>query len=85
MLQYKVLSISIKYFVSASQSEKKYRVRTQDTKNYVTLVSLEIIGLEPSDFGTYFCVAKNSLGDSDGAIRLTGLTSSMVKLKSMSK
>ena len=41
-------------------------------KNYVTLVSLDIMKLEQTDFGTYFCVAKNSLGESDGAIRLTG-------------
>jgi hypothetical protein len=41
-------------------------------KNYVTHVSLDIFRLEPSDFGTYFCVAKNSLGESNGAIKLTG-------------
>ena len=28
-----------------------------------------------SDFGTYFCVAKNSLGELDGAIKLTGIQS----------
>jgi hypothetical protein len=44
-------------------------------KNYVTHVALDIFRIEPSDFGTYYCVAKNSLGESDGAIRLTGLGS----------
>ena len=51
---------------------KKYRTMHQDMKNYVTHMSLEIFKLEPTDFGTYFCVAKNSLGESNGAIKLTG-------------
>ncbi len=41
-------------------------------KNYITHVSLDIIKIEPTDFGTYFCVAKNSLGELDGAIKLQG-------------
>lgn len=33
-------------------------------------MKLTIVNVEITDFGSYKCVAKNSLGDTDGAIKL---------------
>ena len=41
-------------------------------KSYITKVSLTIRSIQQADFGTYHCVAKNSLGESDGTVRLEG-------------
>lgn len=37
---------------------------------YKVVMKLTITNVEISDFGSYKCVAKNSLGDTDGAIKL---------------
>ena len=42
-------------------------------KSYITTVTLIITDIESNDFGTYLCVAKNSLGESDGTIKLSGI------------
>ena len=41
-------------------------------KSYITKVSLTMRNIRAPDFGTYLCVAKNSLGESDGTIKLSG-------------
>uniref|UniRef100_T1I547 Immunoglobulin I-set domain-containing protein n=1 Tax=Rhodnius prolixus TaxID=13249 RepID=T1I547_RHOPR len=33
-------------------------------------MKLTILSVTPSDFGSYKCVSKNSLGDTDGTIKL---------------
>jgi len=43
----------------------------QQVNNYVTRVSLKIFDVKKDDFGVYFCVAKNSLGNSDGPVTLS--------------
>ena len=45
----------------------------QNAKSYITTVSLTITNVRSNDFGTYLCVAKNSLGESDGTIKLSGI------------
>ncbi|XP_071749567.1 lachesin isoform X2 [Lepeophtheirus salmonis] len=54
---------------SGTSGNKKYR-QEKETKNYVTYVRLHIRNVSSSDFGTYACFAKNSLGESDGTIKL---------------
>jgi hypothetical protein len=44
----------------------------EEIKNYVTQISLSINNVVASDLGTYICIAKNSLGESNGAIKLSG-------------
>ena len=39
---------------------------------FVTQVTLVILDVSLHDFGTYACVAKNPLGESDGIIKLSG-------------
>ena len=56
---------------SAISTGPRFRIQ-EKTDSQQTRVSLTIIGVEKSDFGTYFCVAKNSLGTQDGEIKLSG-------------
>lgn len=37
---------------------------------YKVHMKLTILSVGPSDFGTYKCVSKNSLGETDGSIKL---------------
>uniref|UniRef100_A0A182UZG6 I-set domain-containing protein n=1 Tax=Anopheles merus TaxID=30066 RepID=A0A182UZG6_ANOME len=39
---------------------------------YTKYMSLKIRNVGPADFGSYRCVAKNSLGETDGLIKLDG-------------
>ncbi|GIX83930.1 hypothetical protein CEXT_90221 [Caerostris extrusa] len=43
-----------------------------DTGIYKVQMRLIINNLRPEDFGSYTCVAKNSLGETEGTIRLYG-------------
>lgn len=40
---------------------------------YKKYMMLKIRNVGPSDFGSYKCVAKNSLGETDGVIKLEGI------------
>lgn len=42
------------------------------TSGYKTYMKLRIDSVTGSDYGKYKCVAKNSLGDSEGTIQLFG-------------
>merc|ERR1712045_653882 len=55
---------------TAISSGNRYHV-AQQVNNYVTRVSLKIFDVKKEDFGVYFCVAKNSLGSSDGPVTLS--------------
>lgn len=37
---------------------------------YKVLMRLTIVNVDFADFGTYNCLAKNSLGETDGAIKV---------------
>ena len=45
----------------------------KEVKTFVTQFTLVILDVTNHDFGTYACVAKNPLGESDGTIKLSGM------------
>ncbi|XP_054161089.1 lachesin-like, partial [Oppia nitens] len=47
----------------------KYQTR-EEHDSYRTRMLLKITGLDDKDFGSYKCVAKNSLGEKEGLVRL---------------
>jgi len=49
----------------------KYEIASIDT-SYKTFMKLKIKGVDVRDFVSYKCVAKNSLGETDGVIKLEG-------------
>ncbi|XP_042896244.1 neurotrimin-like [Parasteatoda tepidariorum] len=51
-------------------SNNKYRTEVQPIVLYKVHLNLYISSLEPEDYGSYTCVAKNSLGETEGTIRL---------------
>ncbi|KAH7966569.1 hypothetical protein HPB49_017769 [Dermacentor silvarum] len=50
----------------------KYSVVTVQHAMYKVQMQLMIRRLKPEDFGEYHCVAKNSLGETEGTIKLYG-------------
>ncbi len=44
----------------------------EDTDHLSARMKLHIHDIREADFGSYFCVAKNSLGRQDGKIKLSG-------------
>ena len=54
-----------------SRAGDKYETQSTTT-GYVKHMRLKIRNVGPSDFGSYRCVAKNSLGETDGLIKLDG-------------
>ena len=48
----------------------RFEPSTSDKNTYKVVMKLTIKSIEINDFGTYRCVAKNSLGDTDGSIKL---------------
>lgn len=51
----------------------KYEAVSMDS-GYKKYMMLKIRNVGVSDFGSYKCVAKNSLGETDGVIKLEGIT-----------
>lgn len=47
---------------------------------YSKYMKLKIRNIGPNDFGSYRCVAKNSLGETDGMIKLDGNVLSLLKI-----
>jgi len=50
----------------------KYHIQ-EEHDSYRTRMRLKITHLEEKDFGSYKCVAKNTLGEKEGLVRLYGL------------
>ena len=67
---------SINYWVKGDRSEtvtSNSRMKTSSiVQDHVTLMKLDIVGVRHSDLTSYKCVAKNSLGETDGRIKLYG-------------
>ena len=50
------------------------RIKTDSVvQDHVTLMKLEILQVTPADFTSYKCVARNSLGETDGRIKVYGI------------
>lgn len=49
----------------------KYGTDSSET-SYRAHMKLTVNNLQPRDFGTYRCISKNSLGETEGSIRLYG-------------
>ncbi|KAE9528177.1 hypothetical protein AGLY_012599 [Aphis glycines] len=56
----------------------KYHTDLKDNV-YKTHMKLTIISVTSSDYGTYQCVSKNSLGETDGTIKLYGTFMQIIK------
>ena len=69
--------INFTYFFFQILSGQKYKVH-KEMKKFVTQVTLNILNVDQRDFGTYECVAKNPLGESDGTINLSGMISEII-------
>lgn len=54
------------------QSKRKKYQFDEESDGYRTVMRLTIRRLEPMDFGSYKCVAKNNLGEKEGLVRLYG-------------
>ncbi|KAJ8683323.1 hypothetical protein QAD02_019115 [Eretmocerus hayati] len=50
-------------------STEKYNIETEEN-GYRANMRLTIRNLQPGDFGNYKCISKNSLGETEGSIRL---------------
>lgn len=57
------------HFIFVSTSGGKYETMLVDNA-YKVAMKLLVKAVGPSDFGSYKCVAKNSLGETDGTIKL---------------
>lgn len=44
----------------------------QQITSYKHAITLDIKGVEPEDFGEYHCIAKNSLGETEGTVKVFG-------------
>lgn len=62
------LDIQVQTYFSGT----KYRTGLMEN-TYKTKMNLTIVSVKSIDFGTYQCVSKNSLGDTDGTIKLYGM------------
>lgn len=63
--------------VDTSRAGDKYET-TSTVNGYMKFMKLKIRNVGANDFGTYRCVAKNSLGETDGNIKLDGKSNTIL-------
>lgn len=51
---------------------ERYQLSEKENSMYAVEMVLQIKRLQKSDFGGYKCISKNSIGDTEGTIRLYG-------------
>lgn len=51
-------------------SGEKFDYGVDDSSSYKVIMRLHIKKITSADFGSYKCLAKNSLGETDGSIKL---------------
>lgn len=64
-----IFVISLFSFVYFFQIDGRFKINSFD-QAYKTVMTLTITSVDSVDFGSYKCVAKNSLGETDGTIKL---------------
>lgn len=57
--------------LDTARAGDKYET-SSTTVGYTKYMKLTIRNVGPQDFGSYRCIAKNSLGETDGIIKLDG-------------
>jgi hypothetical protein len=67
---YAIVGLLVETQLSYVAGEKYEAVSTDN--GYNKFMMLKIRSVSKSDFGSYKCVAKNSLGETDGVIKLDG-------------
>ncbi|CAG4965174.1 unnamed protein product [Colias eurytheme] len=74
---------SINYWVRESNEmviqSSKYEVVNTMLSSFESRMSLVVRRLTDADIGGYRCIAKNSLGEVDGSIRIYGITRPLIK------
>lgn len=65
------------FFKDTSRAGDKYET-TSTVNGYMKFMKLKIRNVGANDFGTYRCVAKNSLGETDGNIKLDGKSNTIL-------
>lgn len=66
-----LISYEISDYSTCTFPGDKYEAVSMDN-GYKKYMMLKIRRVNKSDFGSYKCVAKNSLGETDGVIKLEG-------------
>ncbi|XP_047510985.1 lachesin-like isoform X1 [Pieris napi] len=79
---------SINYWVRDSNdmviSSSKYEVTTTVLSSFESRMTMVVRAITDDDLGGYKCIAKNSLGEVDGTIRLYGITRNVISNSSPS-
>lgn len=66
-----IFAFVIPFLADAARSGDKYETSSTNI-GYSKYMKLKIRSVGPGDYGSYRCVAKNSLGETDGLIKLEG-------------
>ena len=52
--------------------KKKYVIHENVTNDFTFKLTLVLIQIRKKDYGTYKCISKNSIGESEGTIKIHG-------------
>lgn len=70
---HRAITVTHILYEDVSRAGDKYETSSTST-GYSKFMKLKIRSIGTNDFGSYRCVAKNSLGETDGLIKLEGKT-----------